>query len=232
MTSNDIYQKIDGSWSHFDAYRHWCYESIAYVLGMALAQKAEALNVIEFGSLEPTTPIIRMLKKWGKDFEIDVKARVGRPFPQDDLTEPLDYPHASFDVVIADQVLEHVTDIKEAVFNLEELVRPGGFLILAMPFLYPIHDCPIDVTRLTPHGMKLLLTDRERADKTFEWVNDYRWEILECRSWGGKEVYRWWLDHLFSWVTIQQAKAECPGFNDPDYDSTFPMIVWMVARKK
>lgn len=45
-------------------------------------------------------------------------------------------------VVTAFSVLEHVTDIDEAINNLMSLVY--GRLIVSVPYSYPEHNCPID----------------------------------------------------------------------------------------
>lgn len=210
----DINQRINGSWLDQDAYRHWCYERMYEALDRNRIESGE-LKAIEFGSLQPTTPPIRMLKKIYRD---RLDESVGRPFPDDDLMEPLPYSQ-EYDFVIADQVLEHVSSPIRAIYNMNAILRPGGYMIVAMPFLYPVHNCPVDVSRLTPYGLKEL----------FQKFEDL--ELIECDSWGGKEVYRWWLDHLMDWVSIDRAMSECPGFATPEYGGEFAMIVWAIARK-
>ena len=216
---DNINQRINGSWLDVDAYRHYAYEDI-YAYLQKYQVEGSHLKAIEFGSLQPTTPPLRMLKNiYGDRIEVEV----GRPFPEDDLMQYLPYGR-EYNFVIADQVLEHVTDPYQAIFNMEYLLKPGGHLIVAMPFLYPIHNCPVDISRLTPDGLRQLFTGYQGRVSPFDvvWVN----------SWGGKEVYRWWLDHLFDWVSIDKARNDCPGFNAPEYGSDFCMIVWAIARKK
>lgn len=214
----DINQRINGSWLHDDAYRHWCYERIYDVLKQNRLSQGK-LRAIEFGSLQPTTPILRMLKNiYGERVQVGV----GNPYPEDDVTVPLGYDQ-DFDYVIVDQVLEHVTQPEEAIYNLSFLLRPGGYLVVAMPFLYPVHNCPVDVGRLTPLGLRTLVEGTHERPMPFR--------VVECDSWGGLEVYRWWLDHLLSWVPIERAMSECPGFRKPEYNSNWPMIVWCVARR-
>ncbi len=63
----------------------------------------------------------------------------------------------AFDVVVAAEVLEHCHHPRAALANLNESLRSGGRLILTVPFIFPIHDAPVDYFRYTRHGLDLLL---------------------------------------------------------------------------
>jgi SAM-dependent methyltransferase len=65
----------------------------------------------------------------------------------------------TFDVVIAEQVLEHVTHPRSALQNAHAMLRPSGVLILTLPFLIRIHNYPVDCTRWTPLGLEYLLDE-------------------------------------------------------------------------
>lgn len=60
---------------------------------------------------------------------------------------------ASVDTVVMLEVLEHVRNPAAALTEAARVLRPGGQLLLSMPFLYPIHDAPFDFQRLTIHGL-------------------------------------------------------------------------------
>jgi len=53
-----------------------------------------------------------------------------------------DIPSQSFDVIVCDQVLEHLTTLDKALHTLERLLRPGGILCVGVPIF--------------PHGFHLL----------------------------------------------------------------------------
>ena len=79
-----------------------------------------------------------------------------------------------FDVVIADQVLEHVGDPVAAVRNMRAMLRPGGWALVATPFLFRIHARPHDYCRWTEAGLRRLLVDggfEDRSVQTFSWGN-------------------------------------------------------------
>jgi SAM-dependent methyltransferase len=60
---------------------------------------------------------------------------------------------ASFDIVIATEILEHVGDAEAAMSEIFRLLRPGGHAIVTTPFLYPTHEAPHDYRRFTHHGL-------------------------------------------------------------------------------
>jgi SAM-dependent methyltransferase len=115
--------------------------------------------------------------------EISGNAQAGKPwkefvslqYPDFDLCAPLE-GRGKFDVVICEQVLEHVVDPCAAARNLRGLTVPGGKVVVSMPFLIKIHELPLygmnDYWRFTPRGLRTLL---ERAglqvDEVCSWGN-------------------------------------------------------------
>jgi SAM-dependent methyltransferase len=64
-----------------------------------------------------------------------------------------------FDVILAAEVLEHLTEPQRALANMRAMLAPGGRLIVTVPFIFPIHDAPHDYFRYTRHGLEMLLRD-------------------------------------------------------------------------
>jgi SAM-dependent methyltransferase len=63
----------------------------------------------------------------------------------------------SFDTVLCTSVLEHVEDVESAMAEIVRVMRPGGRILVSVPFLYPTHEAPYDFWRTTHHGLKSLL---------------------------------------------------------------------------
>ena len=74
------------------------------------------------------------------------------------LAAPLPFGPASFDTVLCTQVLEHVYDVEAAVSEIARILKPGGRVIITVPFLYPTHEAPYDFWRTTHWGLRSVLT--------------------------------------------------------------------------
>lgn len=49
-----------------------------------------------------------------------------------------------FDLVFANNLLEHVKDIEKGSQNISLVVKVGGYLCVSVPYNFPYHPCPID----------------------------------------------------------------------------------------
>jgi SAM-dependent methyltransferase len=115
------------------------------------------------------------------------KSYLNYSYPDFDLTDPKSEVR-EFDVVICEQVLEHVSQPFIAAQTLYKLVKPGGTLIVNTPFLIKLHGMPDDYWRFTPSGMRVLL---ENAGFT----------NIAVHSWGNKKCVKsnlgWWQSFRF-----------------------------------
>jgi SAM-dependent methyltransferase len=96
-------------------------------------------------------------------------------YPDFDLCAPLD-DRDRFDVVICEQVLEHVVDPWGAAANLRGLANPGGHVIVSTPFLIKVHELLLfgmaDYWRFSPRGLQLLLESGGlKVDGVSTWGN-------------------------------------------------------------
>lgn len=64
-----------------------------------------------------------------KAIERGIDARVG------DLNKPIDFPDASFDVVVAGEIIEHVHNVDGFLDEIHRVLRPNGSLVLSTPNL-------------------------------------------------------------------------------------------------
>ena len=75
----------------------------------------------------------------------------GRVFP---------FADASFDAVLCSQVFEHVFTPEDFLREINRVLRPGGYLVLTVPFVWDEHEQPHDFARYSSFALKALL---ERA---------------------------------------------------------------------
>jgi SAM-dependent methyltransferase len=82
------------------------------------------------------------------------------PYPEVDLvcdlTQTNPFRPASFDAVLLLNVLEHVYDTQGLLANLSSLLKPGGRLLVAIPFMVKMHQTPVDFVRYSEFALQRL----------------------------------------------------------------------------
>ena len=68
---------------------------------------------------------------------------------------------ASQDLVVAEMVLEHLMDPGRGAAELQRVCRPGGLILIKVPFCFPWHGIPFDFFRITPSGLRALFCSTE-----------------------------------------------------------------------
>lgn len=68
--------------------------------------------------------------------------------------EMLPFRAAVFDAVTIFDVMEHLPDPQACMDEIGRVLKPGGDVLIHVPFLYPLHDQPFDYWRFTEHGMR------------------------------------------------------------------------------
>lgn len=67
--------------------------------------------------------------------------------------------HNFFDYIVVSEVLEHIHSPHLAIDQIYNLLKPNGKLIITVPFIFPIHERPIDYYRYTKYGLEFLLRE-------------------------------------------------------------------------
>ena len=70
--------------------------------------------------------------------------------------DKLKIPDNNFDLILLLDVLEHVLNPVNVINELKRLLKPGGSLIVSVPFMYREHETPNDFVRYTSFGIKRL----------------------------------------------------------------------------
>ena len=71
------------------------------------------------------------------------------------------FTDASFDSILCNQVLEHVFNPDEFLREIVRALKPGGRLLLTVPFVWDEHEQPYDYARYSSFGLRDLL---EKSD--------------------------------------------------------------------
>jgi SAM-dependent methyltransferase len=142
---------------------------------------------------------------------------VSRDYPECSITN-LPFEDAVFDVVVSDQVLEHVEgDPRQAIEECMRVLRPGGLCVHTTCLINPIHYGPKDLWRFSPDGLRHLIG----ADA----------EVLECDGWGNRLAV--------VAMALGLRKLEIPHARWHPFhrlatrsDPNWLIVTWIVARKR
>ena len=88
----------------------------------------------------------------GLDLEVATVNRKNKP----DLTwdgKKIPLGDNSIDCAMATEVFEHCADTELVMKEIFRVLKPGGFLIFTVPFLWPLHEVPYDEYRFTPFSL-------------------------------------------------------------------------------
>jgi SAM-dependent methyltransferase len=134
--------------------------------------------------------------------------------------EDLHYPHfdickprlaRAYDIVILEQVLEHVRTPYRAVRAIFDLLNAGGYCLVTAPFLIRLHAHPDDCSRWTELGLKYFLAEA-----------GFPLERIHTGSWGNRACV---IANLYRFVTYR------PRVHSLKNETAFPLVVWALAQK-
>ncbi|MEZ5857277.1 MAG: methyltransferase domain-containing protein [Hyphomicrobiaceae bacterium] len=117
----------------------------------------------------------------------------------------------TYDLIIADQVFEHLEWPLRAARNVYKMLAPGGYAIIAVPFLVRVHASPLDCSRWTETGLSRLLQEA-----------GFSASLIESRSWGNRSCL---IANLAGW-------RKRGFFGSLKNEPNFPVMTWAYAGKE
>lgn len=180
------------------------YEEVKWGRVVMLREKRKLID-----SLAPAT--LSVLEISGRQWESMGFASYSSVFyPDFDICK--DRLDQSFDLVMAQQVFEHLADPAAAAANVLAMLRPGGHFLVSTPFMVRIHPDPLDFIRWTESGLKRFLVECGFAQ-----------EGIVTDSWGNRGCIRANLRNR--WADYNRYFHSLKNHKD------VPVHVWALARK-
>jgi 2-polyprenyl-3-methyl-5-hydroxy-6-metoxy-1,4-benzoquinol methylase len=85
------------------------------------------------------------------------------PYPEIDLAVDLiqecPFKENSFDLIVLANVIEHIYDYRAIMARAAGLVKPGGRILVTVPFMLKLHQEPVDYHRYTRYALAQLAAD-------------------------------------------------------------------------
>jgi len=72
--------------------------------------------------------------------------------------EKIPFPNNHFDIIVSQEVLEHVRDYSLAVIEMKRVLKPGGKIYCQLPFIIGYHPGPHDFWRFSKEGIEQIFT--------------------------------------------------------------------------
>jgi SAM-dependent methyltransferase len=173
---------------HFQALEQELEPVVRYLAGHMLNAGCGTRDISQFLRAGGVTEITRY------DIASDDAAVIVGPI------EAMPFADAGFDSVLCNAVLEHVQNAERSMRELARVVRKGGHVVVAVPFLQPYHPCPGDFRRYTADGLAQLgrsaglevveILPVHSIAQTFGWL---LWEYAQEK--------RGWLRRRLAWAT-------------------------------
>lgn len=153
--------------------------------------------------------------KWGQTFKFQSYRQF--LYPQWDICAGPYEEHGrplKFDLVLANQVWEHLDRPYAATKNVRKMLRRGGHFWVAVPFFVPFHAAPMDNSRWSARGLKNLLIEAGFAE-----------DAITAHQWGNRNAAQRNVDD-----------GPWPPEYDPERDSLMddpemPICAWALAQK-
>ena len=149
--------------------RRGLYRSIAALSGSMRGR------LLDFGcGSKPYRALFRVDEYIGTDIEIS-----GHDHANEDIDVYYDGHHlpfddVSFDSIFSSEVLEHIFNLPEILDELYRVLKPGGHMLITVPFVWDEHEIPYDFARYTSFGLAHILKEKGfepvAARKTTDYV--------------------------------------------------------------
>jgi SAM-dependent methyltransferase len=142
----------------------------------------------------------------------EISYEVAPNFPEVDLQDLSTYADHSYNIVVIDNILEHVAEPRKAISEIYRILKNDGICICLTPFLVKPHGYPDDYWRFTESGLRKMFEDFSNVD-IWSWGN--RFTIATTMKLG--------------WLSVRNSKRTLKAalWNEREW----PIVYLTIARK-
>lgn len=153
---------------------------------------------------------------WGEQFDFKVYEKYR--YPEHDICagpflDPETGKPRKFDLILANQVWEHLDRPYLATKHVRQMLKKGGKFWVAVPFFIPFHAAPTDNSRWSARGLKNLLVEC-----------GFEEHLIEAHQWGNRHVAQRNLEDR--WPPEYDAETD-----DINNDPEMPICAWALAER-
>jgi SAM-dependent methyltransferase len=132
----------------------------------------------------------------------------------------LPFKNDTFDFIISDQVIEHLEDPKQALFESYRVLNKNGIAIHTTCFMNYVHRFPIDYWRFSPDALRYLCTKVGFS------------QILQCEGWGNRfALLLCFASDRFRFMDIPESDLSLRKKIATLNEKKYPISTWVVAQK-
>lgn len=112
-------------------------------------------KLLDFGcGSKPYQPVFNVTQYIGTDIKVS-----GHDHAYEDIDvyydgKTLPFKDESFDSIFSSEVFEHVFNLPQILEELYRVLKPGGHMLVTVPFVWDEHEIPYDFARYTSFGLK------------------------------------------------------------------------------
>ncbi|MDB2685872.1 class I SAM-dependent methyltransferase [Mariniblastus sp.] len=149
-----------------------------------------------------------------------------------DLNEPFPLPDNQFDSVICSDVLEHIFNPKNIWDETFRTLKPGGTLMLNVPFYYWLHEAPFDFHRYTEFALTRYAEAAGFTDIKLFAVGGKQNILADLlsRSAHRLPLTSFWIKLIQLLIAPSAKKTIAKSFTE-DGLNRFPLLYFMVVQK-
>lgn len=146
-----------------------------------------------------------------------------------DLNTKIPLADAQFDTILLSDVIEHVANIETLWSEITRLLRPGGKIILGVPFMYWLHETPYDYYRYTEFALRRFCINNNLNILKIE---PYGGSVEVTLDLVGKQMPNWPpLISLYNSLFIPLLRQTFGQLVPTTISKSFPLGYFLVAEK-